>query len=71
MKDEIRFEWVPAKDMLADTLTKCGASLNPIIRKNMKNKPSRGVSRLQTVFLAKKLSKYRLKQPHYVVLGDP
>ncbi len=35
------------------------------------NKPTRGVSRRPTVFLAKKLSKYRLKQPNYVVLGDP
>ena len=29
------------------------------------NKPSRGVSRLPNVFLAKKLSKYRLKRPKY------
>ena len=29
------------------------------------------VSRLPTVFLAKKLSKYRLKQPKYIVLGTP
>ena len=35
------------------------------------NKPSCGVSRLPTVFLAKKLSKYRLKQPKYIVLGTP
>ena len=39
--------------------------------KTVKNKPSRGVSRLPTVFLSKKLSKYRLKQPKYIVLGDP
>ena len=35
------------------------------------NKPSRGVSRLPTVFLTKKLSKYRLKRPKYIVLGTP
>ena len=35
------------------------------------NKPTRGVSRRPTVFLAKKLPKYILKQPNYVVLGDP
>ena len=35
------------------------------------NKPSHGVSRLPTVFLAKKLSKYILKQPKYIVLGPP
>ena len=33
------------------------------------NKPSRGVSRLPTVFLANKLSKYRLKKRKYKVLG--
>ena len=35
--------------------------------KNWRNKPSRGVSRLPTVFLAKKLSKYRLKPPKYIL----
>ena len=38
---------------------------------HQKNKPSRGVFRLPTVLLAKKLSKYRLKQPKYIVLGTP
>ena len=35
------------------------------------NKPSHRVSRLPTVFLAKKFSKYRLKQPKHIVLGTP
>ena len=35
------------------------------------NKPSRGVSRLPTVFIPRKLSKYRLKPPKDIVLGNP
>ena len=35
------------------------------------NKPSRGVSWLPTVFLPGKLSKYRLKPPKDIVLGNP
>ena len=38
---------------------------------SQKNKRSRGISRLPIIFLAKKLSKYRLKQPKYIVLGTP
>ena len=45
--------------------------LKMVIFKFYPNKPSRGVSRLLTVFHAKKLSKYRLKQPKYIVLGTP
>ena len=38
---------------------------------NYINKPSRGVSRLPTVFLPRKLSKYRLKPPKDILLGNP
>ena len=45
--------------------------LQRLFRETKNNKPSRGVSRLPTVFLQRKLSKYRLKRPKYIVLGNP
>ena len=44
-------------------LTKCKVS--------EKNKPTRGVSPLPTVFLPRKLPKYRLKPPKDIALGNP
>ena len=63
---------VPGKSVNICLRGKSTTEVNARLKEEFKsNKPTRGVSQRPTVFLTKKLSKYRLKRPKYIVLGDP